>query len=183
MWETWNRSLGWEDPLERKRLPTPVFFGFRCGSADKESACNVGDLGLILRLGSPPGEWKGYPGEFHGLCSPWGCKELDRTERLLLHINSSQEVVPTRYTLTQHALNVCFRLSIMQPLWKSHWFSVVWQNMLQKKKILFETKALAFGASQPQAMKLLVWIKLNRKSESNRKINPFFFLQAVLPWS
>ena len=36
-----------------------------------------------------------------------------------LHINSSQEVVPTPYTLTQYALNVCFRLSIMQPLWKS----------------------------------------------------------------
>ena len=26
MWETWVRSLGWEDPLEKKRLPTPVFW-------------------------------------------------------------------------------------------------------------------------------------------------------------
>ena len=25
MWETWVRSLGWEDPLERERLSTPVF--------------------------------------------------------------------------------------------------------------------------------------------------------------
>ena len=25
MWETWVRSLGWEDPLEKERLPTPVF--------------------------------------------------------------------------------------------------------------------------------------------------------------
>ena len=24
MWETWVLSLGWEDPLERERLPTPV---------------------------------------------------------------------------------------------------------------------------------------------------------------
>ena len=24
--ETWVRSLGWEDPLERERLPTPVFW-------------------------------------------------------------------------------------------------------------------------------------------------------------
>ena len=23
--ETWVRSLGWEDPLEKKRLPTPIF--------------------------------------------------------------------------------------------------------------------------------------------------------------
>ena len=28
----------------RDRLPTPVFLGFPCGSAGKESACNVGDL-------------------------------------------------------------------------------------------------------------------------------------------
>ena len=26
MQETWVRSLGWEDPLEKKRLPTPVFW-------------------------------------------------------------------------------------------------------------------------------------------------------------
>ena len=41
--------LGWEDPLERDRLPTPVFFGFPCGSAGKESTCNAGDLVLIPR--------------------------------------------------------------------------------------------------------------------------------------
>ena len=29
-----------------------------------------------------------WPGEFHGLCSPWGCKESDTTERLSLHIPS-----------------------------------------------------------------------------------------------
>ena len=26
-----------------------------------------------------------WPGEFHGLYSPWGCKELDMSERLSLH--------------------------------------------------------------------------------------------------
>ena len=26
MRETWVGSLGWEDPLEKKRLPTPVFW-------------------------------------------------------------------------------------------------------------------------------------------------------------
>ena len=29
------------------------------------------------------------PGEFHGLYSPWGRKELDMTERLSLHFTSS----------------------------------------------------------------------------------------------
>ena len=26
MWETWVRSLGWEDPLEKGWLPIPVFW-------------------------------------------------------------------------------------------------------------------------------------------------------------
>ena len=46
MWEAWVRSLGWEDPLEKERLPTPIF----------------------------------WPGEFHGLYSPWGHKESGMTE-------------------------------------------------------------------------------------------------------
>ena len=35
------------------RLPTPVFLGFPCGSAGKESAYSVGDLGLISRWEKP----------------------------------------------------------------------------------------------------------------------------------
>ena len=29
-----------------------------------------------------------WPGEFHGLCRPWGCKESDTTEQLSLHFTS-----------------------------------------------------------------------------------------------
>ena len=29
--------LGWEDPLEKDRLPTPIFLGFPSGSDSKES--------------------------------------------------------------------------------------------------------------------------------------------------
>ena len=36
--------------MRRDRLPTPVFLGFAGGSAGKESASNVGDLGLISGL-------------------------------------------------------------------------------------------------------------------------------------
>jgi len=35
--------------------------GFPCGSAGKESACNVGDLGLTQGLETSPGEENGYP--------------------------------------------------------------------------------------------------------------------------
>ena len=59
--------------------------GFPCGSAGKESACNVGDLGSPW-VGKIP--WRRerlptpvlWPGEFHGLYSPWGGKELDMTK-------------------------------------------------------------------------------------------------------
>ena len=41
--------------------------GFPDGSAGKESACNVGDLGSILGLGRSPGEGKGYPLQYSDL--------------------------------------------------------------------------------------------------------------------
>ena len=67
MQETHVQSLGWEDPLEKDRLPTPVFLGFPCGLTGKESTCNVGDLCSIPGLGRSPGERKGYPLQYSGL--------------------------------------------------------------------------------------------------------------------
>ena len=40
---------------------------FPGGSGGKESACNVGDLGLIPGLGRSPGEGKGYLLQYSGL--------------------------------------------------------------------------------------------------------------------
>ena len=54
--ETWVHSLDWEDPLEK------------------------GNTGEYCRLRTPVF----WPGEFHGLYSPWGCKESDTTECLSL---------------------------------------------------------------------------------------------------
>ena len=53
---------------------------FPCGSTHKESDCGVGGLGWEdpwrrERLLTPVF----WPGEFHGLYSPWGCKESDTT--------------------------------------------------------------------------------------------------------
>ena len=67
--------------------------GFPNGSAGKESACNVGDLGSILGLERSPGEGKGYPLQYSGLenskdCmySSWGHKEQDTTEQISLSL-------------------------------------------------------------------------------------------------
>ena len=47
--------------------------GFPCGSAGKESACNVGDLGSIPGLGRSPGEGIGYPLQYSGLENSMDC--------------------------------------------------------------------------------------------------------------
>ena len=73
MRETPVRFLGQEDPLERERLTTPVFLGFPCGSAGKESACNARDLGSISGLGRSPGEGNGYPIQNSGLENSMDC--------------------------------------------------------------------------------------------------------------
>ena len=47
--------------------------GFPCGSAGKESICNVGDLGSIPGLGRSPGEGKGYSLQYSGLENSMDC--------------------------------------------------------------------------------------------------------------
>ena len=90
MQKTPVQCLGQKDPLERDRLPSPVFLGFPGGSDSKESACKAGDLGSIPGLGRSSGGGHGNPLIFlenpHGQrslagYSPWVHKELDMTER------------------------------------------------------------------------------------------------------
>ena len=50
-----------------------TLLGFYCGSAGKESACNVGDLISITGLGRSPGEGKGYPLQYSGLENSMNC--------------------------------------------------------------------------------------------------------------
>ena len=74
--------------------------GFPRSSTGKESACNAGvsgDTGLIPGLERSPGGGHGNPIQYSYLenpheqrslvgNSPWGCKELDMTERLSPHM-------------------------------------------------------------------------------------------------
>ena len=64
-WEAWSFSIPvlYKPYLNR----TLTLKGFPCGSAGKESTCNVGDLGSILGLGWSPGEGKDYPLKYSGL--------------------------------------------------------------------------------------------------------------------
>ena len=63
-----------------------VLWGFPDGSAGKESACNVGDLGSVPGLGRSPGEGNGNLRQYSGLENSMDCivhgiaKETDTTE-------------------------------------------------------------------------------------------------------
>ena len=67
--DSWVGKILWR----RDRLPTPVFLGFPCGSAGKESACNAGDLDLTPGLERSPGEGKGYSLQYSGLENSMDC--------------------------------------------------------------------------------------------------------------
>ena len=80
-------------PGEGIGYPFQYFGAFLSGLHGKESTCNVGHLGSIPGSGRSPGGSHGNPLQYsclespHGQrslvgYSPWGCKELDMTERL-----------------------------------------------------------------------------------------------------
>ena len=80
----------WQDEALARDGVSRESMGFPGGSAGKELACSVGDLGSIPGIPGIPGKipWRRerlptpvfWSGEFHGLYSPWGRKELDMTE-------------------------------------------------------------------------------------------------------
>ena len=73
-------------------LPSPSPMGFFSGSDGEESACNVGDPGVIMGREDPlekemaahPGilAWRTHGHSSLGSYSSWGHKESDTTERL-----------------------------------------------------------------------------------------------------
>ena len=73
MQETPVRFLGGEDLLKKGSATHSSILGLPCGSAGKESTCNVRDLDTIPGLGTSPGEGKGYPLQYSGLENSMDC--------------------------------------------------------------------------------------------------------------
>ena len=67
--------------------------GFPGGSAGKESTCNAGNLCSISWVGKIPRQRERpptpvfWPGEFHGLYRPWGCKSQTRLRDFHFHFS------------------------------------------------------------------------------------------------
>ena len=109
MWETWAWSLGWEDPLEKGKATHSSILVWRIlyspwghKESDMTEWLSLNWASLVAQLvKNPPAMWetwvrslgwedpleKGkathsrfWPGEFHGLYSPWGSKESDTDE-------------------------------------------------------------------------------------------------------
>ena len=79
--------------------------GFPCGSAGKESSCNVGDLGSIPGLGRSPGEGKGYPLQYSGLENSMDC---------LVHgVTKSQTQLSNFYFTSLHFRYIVICLPVM----------------------------------------------------------------------
>ena len=72
MQETLVRFLGLEDPLEGRGYPIQYSWA-SLGLEGKESAHNVGDVGLIQGLGRSPGEENGYTVQYSSLENSTDC--------------------------------------------------------------------------------------------------------------
>ena len=96
---SWVGKIHWR----RDRLPTPVFLGFPCGSAGRESACNAGDLGWEYPLEKGKATHSSIlPGEFMDY-SPWGHKELDMTEQFSLSLDQVFKINLNRVICEQYS--------------------------------------------------------------------------------
>ena len=80
MWETWVRSLGWEDPLEKEMVSHSSILAWRIPWTEKPGRLPSTGLQRVRH------DWARKTGKLAG-CSPWGRKELEMTERLHLTSN------------------------------------------------------------------------------------------------
>ena len=90
-----------------------------------------------------------WPGEFHRLYSPWGCKESDTTERLSLSPETSRDCIKTNRKKAASTLS--FPLSYpllfelfgqMLPLFLFQFFIFLLLPFLQQRRIIIKKKKI-----------------------------------------
>ena len=119
--------------------------GFPCGSAGKESTCNVGDLGSIPGLGRSPGKEKGYPLQYCGLetsmdCSTPGFPVHHRLKDLTqTHVHQVGDAIQQSHSLSSPSPPT-FNLSQHQGLF--HQESDMTQQLNSNKHIMYHSSTL-----------------------------------------
>ena len=92
-----------------------TFENLPCGSAGKESACNVEDLGLIPGLIRSPGEGKGYPFQYCGLESSMDCIVHGVAESTMQGKSSQRKWVTFTFILKTSTFSVLITLNNFYP--------------------------------------------------------------------
>ena len=140
-------------------------YSFPCGSAGKEPSCNAWELGLIPGFDPWVGKipWRRerlptlvfWPGEFHGLYSPWGHKESETTEWLKNRKKNWDDTLLHSPSLREFSLRLLGAQITPCPLWAPagllfsafgdffvhmHWSVLSWwleENSLQTLEFFF----------------------------------------------
>ena len=132
--------------------------GFPGGWNGKESFCNVGELGSISSLERSPGRGHGNLLQYsclenpHGQrnlagYSPWGAKELNRTERLSTHLSLCSYGYGCGYTVIKYLIFKKFnavkyaKVQSLSRLWsetvgRSVLADSLWRHELQPTRFL-----------------------------------------------
>ena len=88
--------------------------GFSGGSTGKESACNVGDLGMIPGLGRSPGGGKGYSLQYSDLENSMGSQRVGQDSATFTFTSLSRKHMShTRVLLTPFVCLLFFQVKIM----------------------------------------------------------------------
>ena len=113
--------------------------GFPCGSAGKESACSVGDLGLTPGLGRSLGEGNGYPCQYPGLANSVDC---------IVHgVAKSQTQLNELYCLSQPYMTTGKTIALTRWTVVGEVTSVLFNNVLSR---------LVAASSKEQAFLILI---------------------------
>ena len=129
---------------------------FSCGSADKESACNAGDLDSVPGLGRSPGKGKGYPLQYSGLknCIVHGvAKSWTLLSNFHFHLYVSETYETTNKTFDQsctleisdfHSLASVHRVRHLSPLdlcrpskFTHRYYPEMWGSHNSRDRLLF----------------------------------------------
>ena len=141
---------------------------FPDSSVGKESAHNVGDLGLIPGLGRSPGEGKGYPLQYPSLensmdSTVHGVSESDTTEQLSLsvffmvqlahpYLSTGKTIALTRWTFVCKVMSLLFNMLsrfVIAFLPRSKHLLISWLQspsavILEPKKVKSVTVSIVF---------------------------------------